>query len=205
MMSLSQKKSTCESQFSFANRQNYCSSSSNEGSEPKDGYHHHHSYKHYKRKIVGVLLDSGSDQDLVFVRKYKSMLLPYSKRLVPQLWNILIGIFQTKHKVRVELNFFNYSDSNRYYSEPDVVEYEKDGKPQYDLILGTEAMKELGIILDFKDNITTINVITLPMRNINSLQGASTLHVLKLKHRLATKPKSTQFTNRCATCILDAK
>jgi hypothetical protein len=50
----------------------------------KNGYHHHHSNKHYKRKIVWILLDSGSDGHLVFVCKDKSMLLPYSKRLVPQ-------------------------------------------------------------------------------------------------------------------------
>jgi len=75
---------------------------------------------------VRVLLDSGSDRDLVFVNRDKPMLLPYSKRLVPQLWNTSNGIFQTKRKARVELNFFDYSDSKRYYSEPDVVEYNKD-------------------------------------------------------------------------------
>jgi hypothetical protein len=77
---------------------------------------------------VRVLLDSGSEGDLVFVNKDKPMLLPYSKRLVPQLWNTLNGgIFQTKSKARVELNFFDYSDSKRYYSEPDVFEYRNRG------------------------------------------------------------------------------
>jgi hypothetical protein len=46
----------------------------------------------------------------------------------------------------MELNFFEYSDSKRFHVEPDVVEYHKDSKLQYDLILGTEAMKEFGII-----------------------------------------------------------
>ncbi len=49
-------------------------------------------------------------------------------------------IFQTMHKSRVGLNFFDYSDSKGYYSEPNVVKYEKNSKPQYDLILGTETM-----------------------------------------------------------------
>ncbi len=52
--------------------------------------------------------------------------------LVPQPWNTLNGIFQTKPKARVKLNFFDYSDSKRYYSEPDVAEYEKGSKLQYD-------------------------------------------------------------------------
>jgi hypothetical protein len=72
----------------------------------KHGYHRHRSNKHYKKQIVRVLLDSGSDGDLVFVNKDTSMLLPYSKRLVPQLWNTSNGIFQTKRKARVELDFF---------------------------------------------------------------------------------------------------
>jgi hypothetical protein len=50
-------------------------------------------------------------------------------------------------KARVELNFLEYSDSKRFYAEPDVVKYDKDSKPKYDLILGTETMKDFGIIL----------------------------------------------------------
>ncbi len=71
----------------------------------KHGYHRHRSNKHYKKQIVQVLLDSGSDRDLVFVNKDKPMLFPYSKRLVPQSWNTSNGIFQTKRKAKVELNF----------------------------------------------------------------------------------------------------
>jgi hypothetical protein len=52
---------------------------------PKDGYHRHRSNKHYKPKLVQVLLDSGSDSNLIFVSKDEPTLLPYSKRLVPQL------------------------------------------------------------------------------------------------------------------------
>jgi hypothetical protein len=50
---------------------------------PKHGYHCQCSNKHYKQKLVWVLLDSGSDGDLVFVDKDKPMLLPSLKRLVP--------------------------------------------------------------------------------------------------------------------------
>jgi hypothetical protein len=95
----------------------------------KHGYHCHRINKHYKKQIVRVLLDSGSDGVLVFVNKDNPMLLPYSKRLVPQSWNTSNGIFQIKCKARVELNFFDYSDSKWYYSEPDVVEERKDSKP----------------------------------------------------------------------------
>ncbi len=106
--------------------------------------------------------------------------------------------------IKPELNFFEYSDSKRFYVEPDVVEYNKDSKQQYDLILGTETMKEFGIILNFRDKMITIDEIILPMRNINNLQGSSILCALKHNHSLAMEPQSTDAT-QCATRILDAK
>jgi hypothetical protein len=83
---------------------------------------------------VWVLLDSGSDGNLVFVSKDKPVLLPYSKRIVQQLWNTLNGMFQTKCKARVELSFFKYSDRKRFFAEP----YSENNRPQYYLILGTD-------------------------------------------------------------------
>ena len=140
---------------------------------PKDGHTRQCSNKHCKQKIVRVLLDSDSNGNLIFVNKDKQMLPSYLKRLVPQLWNTLNGIFQTRRKARMELNFFEYSDSKRYHVEPDVVEYDKDNKPQYDLLLGTVTMKEFSIILNFRDKMITMDEIILPMRIINNLQGSN--------------------------------
>jgi hypothetical protein len=172
---------------------------------PKDGYTHQRSNKHYKQRIVQVLLDSGSDGNLIFVSKDKSMLLPYSKRLVPQPWNTPNGILQTRCKARVELNFFKYSDRKRFCAEPYMVKCDKYSKPQYHLILDTETMKELGIILNFRDKMITIDEVILPMRIINNLQGSSILCVLKHNHSLAMEPQSTQDATQCATWVLDAK
>jgi hypothetical protein len=165
---------------------------------PKDGYTRQRSNKHGKQKIVQVLLDSGSDGDLIFVNKDKPMLLPYSIRLVPQLLNTLNGIFQTWRKDRVKLNFFKYSDSKRYHVEPDVVEYDKDNKLQYDLILGTVTMKEFGIISNFRNRMITNDEIILPMRNINNLQGSNILQALRHNHSLAMELQSTHDATECA-------
>ncbi len=80
---------------------------------PKDGYTCLRSNKNFKQRMVWVLFDSGSDGNLIFVSKDKPMLLPYLKRLVPQLWSTLNGIFQTRCKAWGELNTFEYSDSKR--------------------------------------------------------------------------------------------
>jgi hypothetical protein len=117
---------------------------------PKDDYTRQRSNKHCNQKIVRVLLDSGSDSNLIFVNKDKPMLLPYLKRLVPQSWNTSNGIFQMRHKSRVE-------HSKRYHVEPDVVKYDKNNRLQYDLILGTVSMTEFGIILNFRDKMITID------------------------------------------------
>ncbi len=174
---------------------------------PKHGHHRQCSNKHYKQKLVRVLLDSGSNGDLIFVDKDKPMLLPSSKRLVPQSWNTSNGIFQTKRKAEIRLNFFEYSNSKRYLVEPDIVMCNRNNRPQYDLILGVKTMKKYGTILDFKDKMITANEVKLPMQNINYLQGSRTrtLRVLRLNHSLAMELQSTQNATKHVTWILYAK
>jgi hypothetical protein len=43
---------------------------------PKHSHHRQRSNKHYKQKLVQILLDSGSGGDLIFVDKDKPMLRP---------------------------------------------------------------------------------------------------------------------------------
>ncbi len=86
-----------------------------------------------------------------------------------------------------------------------MVEYDKNNRPQDDLILGTVSMKEFGITLNFGDKMITIDEVILPMRNINNLQGSSMLRALRHNHSLAMELQSTQDATKCATWILDAK
>jgi hypothetical protein len=171
---------------------------------PKHSHHRQRSNKHYKQKLVRILLDSGFDDDLIFVDKDKPMMLPSSKRLVPQSWNTSSGRFQTTQRAEIELNFIEYSDSKRYLAAPDIVEYSKINRPQYDIILGVKTMKEYGIILDFKDKMITVDEVKSPMRN-NFLQGSSTIRALRLNHSIVMEPQSTQDATKRVTRILDAK
>ena len=54
---------------------------------------------------------------------------------------------------------------------PDVAEYDKNKmtKHVHDIILGCNTIKELGIVLAFRTKEITIDDITLPMPDINSL------------------------------------
>ncbi len=138
---------------------------------PKHSHHRQRSNKHYKQKLVLVLLDFGLVSNLIFIDEDKPMLFPSSKRLVPQLWNTSNGRFQTKQKAEIELNFFEYSDSKRYLVAPDIVEYNKINKPRYDIILSVKTMKKYGIILDFKCKMITVDEVKSPMQNINYLKA----------------------------------
>jgi hypothetical protein len=66
-------------------------------------------------------------------------------------------------------------------------------------------MKEYGIILDSKEKMITVDEVKLRMRNINYLQGSSTICALRLNHSLAMEPQSTQDATKRVTWILDAK
>ncbi len=81
---------------------------------PKHSHHHQCSNKHYKQKLVRILLDPGSDGDFIFVDRDRPMPLPSTKRLAPQLWNTSNWRLQTTRKAEIELNFFGYSNGKRY-------------------------------------------------------------------------------------------
>jgi len=101
--------------------------------------------------VIKVLLDSESDCDLMFHEKGTSMQFPYLARQVSTSWHTSNGNFLTKGRSKVNIKFFEYSNSKEYLIMPGVVEYDKKKmtKPMYDLILGCKTMTELGIVLDF--------------------------------------------------------
>ena len=111
----------------------------------------HSARSHPSNAVIKVLLDSGSDGDLLFHEKGTEKHFPYLTRQVPKSWRMSNGSFLTKGRSKVNLRFFKYSNSKEYLVTPDVVEYDKNKmtKPVFDLILGCKTMKELGIVLDF--------------------------------------------------------
>ena len=48
-------------------------------------------------------------------------------------------------------------------------------KPGFDLILGSNTLKELGIVLNFRTKEITVDDISLPMRDINKLKTRATV------------------------------
>jgi hypothetical protein len=133
--------------------------------------------KSHPSNKINVLLDSGSDGDLYFLPKEKDKSFPYLTRQVPKSWHTSNGSFQTNGRGKIRVKFFEYSASREYTFQPDVVEYNENSmtKPGFDLILGSNTLKELGIALDFWTKEITLDDISLPMRDIKKLKTRATI------------------------------
>ena len=105
------------------------------------------------------------------------------------------------------MKFFEYSNSKEFLVTPDVVEYDKKKmtRPMYDLILGCQTMKELGIVLDFRTKEITIDEIILPMRDINSLTTSKMERVWTVNKSMVHKPHSMHEATQQVVHILDTK
>ena len=90
---------------------------------------------------------------------------------------------------------------------PDIVEYDRKtfGKPAFDLIIGTDAVTELGIILDFKEKIITIDEIKLPMQNIKDFPPSSKVALSYQNRLVSNEPRSTELATQRILKIFDAK
>jgi hypothetical protein len=116
-----------------------------------------------------VLLDSGSDGDLMFHEKGTTKIYPYLTRQIPKSWSTSNGMFHTIEKGSFQVKFFEYSNSKFVILQPEIVEFEASDKPAFDLIIGTNTMEAIGISLNFVDKVITIDQIVLPMQSIDKL------------------------------------
>jgi hypothetical protein len=100
-----------------------------------------------------------------------------------------------------------YSASKKVHLQLDIVEYSPgDQAPMYDLIIGKQAMHNLGVKLDFQEKTITINEILLPTRNIVNLQLKPRItRALRENTCFAQEPISTRIATKCMVKILDAK
>ncbi len=160
-----------------------------------------------KHKTIRVLPDTGSSEDLLFLKKESNKYIPFVSRAVPESWSTSNGTFKTKKVGEVELSFINYSASKKVHLHPDIVEYPKGGpKPLYNLIIGKQTLHDICAVLDFKERTITIDDILLPMRNINNLQVKSSIsRALKFNSNFAQEPERSCNATKCMVEILDAK
>ncbi len=100
---------------------------------------------------IWVLLEMGSNGDLFFHEKGKPKPFLYLTRQEPKSWHMSHGTFHMHGRDELRIKFLDYSASREYLVQPYIVEYDgtTTSKPGFDLILGTNILKELGIVLNF--------------------------------------------------------
>ena len=128
----------------------------------------------------------------------------YTIRSEPQLWHTSNGIFSAKKVGNLDLVFPEYLHSKRMHIAPNIIEFkDEDQAPMFGLIIGTDFMQQLGIVLDFKIKMITIDeIIALPMRKLtltticSQMEPIATLHetkrvvkILDAKYEKANLPK----------------
>jgi hypothetical protein len=112
----------------------------------------------------------------------------------------LNGVFQTKGRGKLPIKLFEYSNSKEFLVEPNVFEYDqKVGKPVFDLIIGCNSLEKLGIVMDFKTKIITIDEIILPMKNIKNLTNKSK-DTRSLGNKQCFSPRANQHGASNSTC-----
>jgi hypothetical protein len=162
---------------------------------------------HIKSQTIRVLLDSGSSGDLLFMKNGSSKCISVVKWVVPQSWGTSNGTFVTDKVGNIEISFVEYSASKNVRLWPDIVEYSPgDQAPMYDLIIGKQTMRNLGVKLDFQEKTITIDKILIPMRNIANLQLKPRItRALRENTCFAQELMSTRSATKRMVKILDAK
>ena len=155
--------------------------------------------KSHPSNKIKVLLSSESDGDLYFLPIRKDKHFPYLARQVPKSWRTSNGSFQTGGRAKIRVKFFEYLASREYAIQPDAVKYDENAmvKPGFALILGSNTMKELGSVQDFRTKENTPDEIALPMRGINkfktraSVERASAMNN-SINQSMSKEPQSSR-------------
>jgi RNase H-like domain found in reverse transcriptase/Reverse transcriptase (RNA-dependent DNA polymerase)/Integrase zinc binding domain/Retroviral aspartyl protease len=137
---------------------------------------------------VLVLLDSGASQSIVKYELIKQLNLIHS---TPTTWNTVAGKFLTKHMVNIKFKLPTLHESRIIETKVHVTK----SLNKYDMIIGRDLLQDLGIILNFQDNIIQWDHAITAMTSIDSEPIINTIE--------ESKP-IIEATNRIKS-ILEAK
>ena len=128
-----------------------------------------------------VLLECGSDGDLIVIKPADVKNINPLKRIHPLVWGTSNGDFETTEVDNVDIKFTESSRINIFSVEPDIIMLDKSApNPAFGMILGVDTLREFGVILNFADSTITIDhheVITRPLNACNNV--GTRRHILK--------------------------
>jgi len=156
----------------------------------------------YISSSILILLDSGSDGDLLFVYERTKLYIPYKERYAPQKWRTSNGTFTITKVGKMKLIFPEFSSFKDAYFSPDIITVMKSAPSSvYDLIIGIKSLTKIGAILHFSNITLTIDKVTFPMHHHDSFMDLNQLSNSLREH---LEPQLTLAATHLDLKILDA-
>ena len=146
-----------------------------------------------QKRAWRVLLDSGLDGDLIFIKSADVESINPRKRTHSIVWGTSTGDFQTKKLVVLSLSSQTFLQNKPFSVKPDTVRlYKNAPNPTFDMILGIETLRNFGVILNFAECSITIDHHEILMRPLDAFSSLST-HRQILKRETHNIHHSTKF------------
>ena len=141
--------------------------------------------------MVKILIDSRASASIIrhsYVRKNK-----LATKNVTNQWTTMAGTFNTNQIVNINLKLPELNSMAGIKVECHVTKNESN----YDIIIGRNVLRELGIILDFANNKTIWKETEIPMKPLDCRK--------KIEHFSIRDSVRMQNESKCLKKILDAK
>ena len=157
--------------------------------------------KVFTEKPLRCLCDTGTT-DSIMVRdsmaQYKN--IHYKKQ--ETVWSTAGGNYTTSETASVDFKLPDFSESREIQWNFHISNEKNNDNLGYDVIIGRDLMKELGMIIDFENCQVKWKELSIPMRNYGELEKGDELNLTFLQ---SVEPEVTQQLENRAQRIADAK
>jgi len=150
-----------------------------------------------KYRAIRILLDSGTTSSIVMGRLTKKLRMSQTTHSTK--WSTKAGVFETNKTCKVQFILPEF-DQNKIIEWTMHVD-DSTSNSNYDMIIGTDLMVELGMNIEFDRQVMTWEQATVPLKNRDILSDVDMLN--EIHEQIYTSDELNQMSDRQAR-ILDA-
>jgi len=162
--------------------------------------------KSQRHQIDGLylLFDSGSSDSMIKLQHVKHLKHKFVKNKTE--YSVAGGIYKTNKEVKVNFSLPEFNDNKVINWKFQIDENDSEEGIGYDIILGRDAMSELGIVIDFNDEIISWDHVTITMRDYFTDRPSPKPTKKEIKAMLlrSEEPQATSEATKRTVKILDA-
>ena len=143
---------------------------------------------------IYILLDTGCSNTIIsknYLNLCKSIKKSKSR------YSTAVGVYKTSKYGTIQFKLPEFSNSKEITWNMDIGDL---GVLEYDMIIGRDLMKSLGLIIDFKHEVLRWDDVTIPMNRTKIINKKEFNEIFQL----ATEPRTVQKATERVTKILDA-